>query len=404
MAGMFYSLSEAAEKLKKTKDEVKKLVKEGQLREFRDGPNVLFKVEEVEALMPDVEIPGPSEVEEPVELAEEELEMPELTAEELSEEVFTEEPFEEAAVEEPAGEDITEESLELEPEPTLEAELEPETEKKPAEHEEFQDFDAETAIIEVPEEEIELNAEEPKTEESAPSDEDIDNILLGQETGTPPTDNDLTDGDTALTGQGTSILGQTDNKEYELTDDTMADTVILDGTKADSGPEGLKEAEEDVSLDSFGSGSGLLDLSLQADDTSLGGILDEIYTDESKEPSAEAAEHGPGEEADISAEPEEAAPAGIGEETLAAQPEGDAAIALGVGVAQIAPDSQSNILGMLLFVPMVAVLYALIVVLAGNRGVLPSILTMIQDWVWPLMGVLAVAALIITAAAFMLTG
>ncbi|MBN1975439.1 MAG: hypothetical protein JW787_17515, partial [Sedimentisphaerales bacterium] len=29
---------------------------------------------------------------------------------------------------------------------------------------------------------------------------------------------------------------------------------------------------------------------------------------------------------------------------------------------------------------------------------------MIQDWVWPLMGVLAVAALIITAAAFMLTG
>ena len=33
-------------------------------------------------------------------------------------------------------------------------------------------------------------------------------------------------------------------------------------------------------LDSFGSGSGLLDLSLQADDTSLGGILDEIYRDD----------------------------------------------------------------------------------------------------------------------------
>ena len=42
----------------------------------------------------------------------------------------------------------------------------------------------------------------------------------------------------------------------------------------------LEEIEDDVNLDSFGSGSGLLDLSLQADDTSLGGILDEIYTSE----------------------------------------------------------------------------------------------------------------------------
>ena len=38
--------------------------------------------------------------------------------------------------------------------------------------------------------------------------------------------------------------------------------------------------DEDINLDSFGSGSGLLDLSLQADDTSLGGILDEIYAEE----------------------------------------------------------------------------------------------------------------------------
>ena len=37
------------------------------------------------------------------------------------------------------------------------------------------------------------------------------------------------------------------------------------------------EQPDDINLDSFGSGSGLLDLSLQADDTSLGGILDEIY-------------------------------------------------------------------------------------------------------------------------------
>jgi hypothetical protein len=53
MAGMFYSLQEAVEKLNKTEDELKQIVKEGKLREFRDGPNLLFKVEEVEALMSD---------------------------------------------------------------------------------------------------------------------------------------------------------------------------------------------------------------------------------------------------------------------------------------------------------------------------------------------------------------
>jgi len=387
MSGMFYSFEEAAQKLKKSKDEVKKLVREGQLREFRDGPNVLFKVDEVEALMPDVEITGPSEAEEPIELAEAELEIPELI----------EEPSEEIAAEEPSEEAIAEEPLELEPEPTLEAELEPEPEKKPAAPEEFQDFDSETAIVEIPEE-----TEEPQAEESIPSEEDLDNILLGHETGTPAAEGDLTDGDTALTGQGTSILGQTDNKEYELTDDTMADTVIIDSTKGGSGPQGLDEIEEDVSLDSFGSGSGLLDLSLQADDTSLGGILDEIYTDESKEPAAKSAGPGADAEAEISAESEEESPAAG--EALAPQMEGDAAMAMGLGVAQAPPDSQSNILGMLLFVPIAAVLYAAIVTLAGTRGVLPSILTMIEIWVWPIMGVLAVVSLIVAAAAFMLTG
>ncbi len=56
MAGMFYSLQEVAVKLSKTEEEVKELVKEGRLREFRDGPNLLFKVDEVEALMSDTSL------------------------------------------------------------------------------------------------------------------------------------------------------------------------------------------------------------------------------------------------------------------------------------------------------------------------------------------------------------
>ena len=42
--GMFYSLQEVTEKLNKTEDEIKEIVRSGRLREFRDGPNLLFKV------------------------------------------------------------------------------------------------------------------------------------------------------------------------------------------------------------------------------------------------------------------------------------------------------------------------------------------------------------------------
>jgi len=50
MAKMFYSLEEAAGKLKKSPDEVKKLVEQGQLQEFRDRDRLMFKVEQVDLL------------------------------------------------------------------------------------------------------------------------------------------------------------------------------------------------------------------------------------------------------------------------------------------------------------------------------------------------------------------
>lgn len=77
----------------------------------------------------------------------------------------------------------------------------------------------------------------------------------------------LQDADTALTGENISVLGESD--EYNLKNDSQLNTSVP-----------LEELEDDINLDSFGSGSGLLDLSLQEDDTTLGGILDEIYTAE----------------------------------------------------------------------------------------------------------------------------
>ncbi len=53
MAKMFYSVEEAAKRLKKTEDEVRELASSGQLQEFRDGQNLVFKVEQVDLLAPE---------------------------------------------------------------------------------------------------------------------------------------------------------------------------------------------------------------------------------------------------------------------------------------------------------------------------------------------------------------
>ncbi len=53
MARLFYTLEEAATKLTKTTDEVKAMAASGQLVEFRDGDRVLFQVEAIDSLATD---------------------------------------------------------------------------------------------------------------------------------------------------------------------------------------------------------------------------------------------------------------------------------------------------------------------------------------------------------------
>lgn len=53
MAKMFYTLDEAAKKLSKTADQVKKMVESGQLQEFRDGDKLVVKREQIEAMTAD---------------------------------------------------------------------------------------------------------------------------------------------------------------------------------------------------------------------------------------------------------------------------------------------------------------------------------------------------------------
>lgn len=62
MAGMFCSIEEAAQRLAKTEDDIKEMIKQGTLREFRDGPNLLLKVDEIEevAQKEGIELPAES--------------------------------------------------------------------------------------------------------------------------------------------------------------------------------------------------------------------------------------------------------------------------------------------------------------------------------------------------------
>jgi excisionase family DNA binding protein len=457
MAGMFYSLHEAAEKLNISEEQLKELAQEGKLREFRDGPNSLFKVDEVEALIPEVEA-AEAEVPE-LEVTEPEAPEPEaaaaepqpeeeealefdLSGEDVPEQEETPEP--QAEEEEPIELDLSdtetpeqEETPEpemAEPEPQADQaeaveldlsdtevpqEQAPEPEARTSEPQGLEPPDAEAPEPEVSEEEVpspealeaemegleEPEFEIPEEEELVPGAEapqpsesaaDSDEILLAPETGSPLS-SDLTDADTALTGLGTSVLGETD-RDYALTDDTMGETALPKSPTGTTPEVPLEEIEEDVNLDTFGSGSGLLDLSLQADDTSLGGILDEIYTAE--EEGKDLGEVEGGSAAAMAAEAEQMAPE-VGLAGPQAVPE---VTTLAGPMIEVAPDTQSNTLGMLLFLPLVIVIYTLVVAVAGQRHVMPTILASIQAFIWYIMGGAAVLAGIVVVAAFMLGG
>lgn len=294
MAGMFYSIQEVATKLAKSEDQIREMVKEGKLREFRDGAKILFKVNEVDALA------GPASA-----------------------------PFAE------------ESAISLTP------------------------LDDTGSL---------MPSGSPGGSTSAIP------IDLGDEAF------DLSKADTALTGEGLNVLGETDS-EFKITDDTMGKT----HASAAAEPS-LEKIEEDVNLDSFGSGSGLLDLSLQADDTSLGGVLDEIY------PGAEAVGGGissatPAAPMDMAAEAEQ-----MLTETAAVSAEPMAAVS--VGYVEPEPDAMSNMMGLMLIVPFLAAIYAIIVAVAATRNTVPVLLTAVQDIVWYVMIGAAVVSLLIMAMGF----
>ncbi|HPD47349.1 MAG TPA: helix-turn-helix domain-containing protein [Anaerohalosphaeraceae bacterium] len=220
---------------------------------------------------------------------------------------------------------------------------------------------------------------------------------------------DLTSADTNVESAGINVLGETDD-EYKLTEDTKAETQALGGGLEDElGDLGDLDADSNLEV---GSGSGLLDLSLQADDTSLGAVLDDILPAAvDGEPEGRALQDGMAEEADKIFEesqgsmgvpsPVAAAGAGLPEAPVVAVPIYQPAVAEDGGGAY----------GVAMFLPLLAAIYAAIVVFAGLRNVVPSVFKGVAGeefyglgLIWYIVIVLSVLTLLIVAVSGMSGG
>lgn len=307
MAGTFYSLQEAMEKLGKTEDQLKELVKKGDIREYRDGTKVLYKQQEVDKLVQDSEV---------VDL-------------------------------------IADSEIHLELEKTSEIQLAPDDSVAP-----------------------------PKKKDSEGG------FGLSQM-------GDLTMADTNVGTVGINVLGGTDDL-YKITADTKAETKAVDA-------EEVENLDADANLESVGSGSGLLDLSLQADDTSLGAVLDDILPTGPDIP-AQVADMAAGDlaqEANVSDSAGAVQAAPMAAAMSAGQP------APGVPMMAITPeDPASNIYGIMMFFPIIALVLAGIAAVAGLQNILPSLVQFItyngvanMNWGFIIALALLVAVLVFCIAA-----
>lgn len=207
---------------------------------------------------------------------------------------------------------------------------------------------------------------------------------------------DLTMADTNVGTVGINILSGTGDA-YKLTEDTKAETQAADIDDIDS-------LDADSNLESFGSGSGLLDLSLQADDTSLGAVLDDILPSGADGGGADLpVDEGVG----IMDESEDLlgghGPAGPAGQDVTA-PMGAAAIMPGAPqmVAVVPVDSKTTVFGVLMVLPMLALILATIVLTAAIQNVMPSLIqplikneVMGISLIWVIVGGLVVLLLLI---------
>lgn len=289
MAKMFYSAKEASDRLGRTEEQLKALVREGKLREFRDAGTINYKITDVDALA----VP--------------------ITAEVAADD----------GASASASGDIV---------------LEP-----------------------VEDSGIEL----------APSGGDIVSLDESRAGGTASgtTAAGKVKEDTVVPSVGVNVF---DDDELDEQVDPLAQTAITD--VAGLGMEGV------------GSGSGILELTRESDDTSLGKeLLDEIYTDEGKGAEEGAVEMGEATRAGLAEalpeegveEEEEEIEVGAEAEPAARQPR--AAVR---EVVEYGPDAVSTSLTALMAVAVAVMLFAGLGAAALVRGITPALLQAVYENLW----------------------
>ncbi len=317
MAKTFYSAQEAAERLGKTEDELKGLVREGKLREFRDAGSVTYKASDVESIAGSA---APATVES----------LADGSAAGMS-----------------AGASATGEII-----------LEP----------------AEDSGVDL-----------------MPSANDM--LALDGTDAADTATGDLAD-EAAKSGSAVPSVGINVFDDDDLDDevDPLAQTAITD--VAGLGIEGA------------GSGSGILDLTRESDDTSLGAeLLEEIYTGDEAE-DGEAKAEGAGEAGeDTRAGLDEGLTEGEGEEALEAEEEsaGETAGEPRTVVREVvehAPDAVSSGLTAALAVSVVIMWFAGLGAAALVRGSVPAILKSIYSNLAIFAGGAVLAGVIATAATY----
>lgn len=365
----YYSMQEVMDKLRKTEEEVQELVKQGQLRQYLDDGNPVFKIDDVDNLAE--EIVG-LDITSLGDSMGEVLDL-DLDLEKTSESEAPKEEQAEVSEAEPV------EISEVEPEEVPEVSLE------------------ETADIELLPDEGESDEVAPK---AGPDDMELDikpDVNPESEGGFGLSQmGDLTMADTNVGTIGINILSGTGDA-YQLTEDTRAETKVDDVDE-------IGDLDADANLESLGSGSGLLDLSLQADDTSLGAVLDDILPTGAEGGPIEPA-GGIDEAADLLAEPE---PVMAASEPQAAVPSAAEPMARPVGAVQTIAiaqvDPKTNIFGVMMFLPVLGLVLLAIVLVAGAQKVLPSMVKTILEiqpagvnLIWYIVGGASVLSLLIVA-------
>lgn len=299
MAKSFYSLEEVCDKLNMTEDQVKNLVREGQLREFRDAGKVNYKAEEIEAIAPAQDSAAGASGElvlEPVE--------------------DTGTGFELAGSTPGLGSSI------------------------------------------------DLSGSSPGLGSDVLSldEADADGTAAGTKSG------DKKD-ETVVTSIGVSVFDEDDEELGDV--DPLAATVVSEGAAG-------------LGIEGIGSGSGLLDLTRESDDTSLGAdLLDEIYPEEDGA-------------APSTVEMGEATRAGL-EDAITEEPAGSSAVAATGGfepadepvkaartrtVVEYGPDALSTGLTGMLVVATAVMCVAGLTAASMMQGVWPSVMGVVYQKLW----------------------